>query len=411
MFITCATLLLLWTTASGPEPAAAFDDFEAAPHSYYERVLRDPFTQLKPALESGEIVLDRSSEKGFVLSLLKALNIPASSQLLLFSTTSLQLSLISPGNPRALYFNENIYLGWVPGGKIEIASIDPELGAVFYIFDLPRAERPIAIERSNRCMNCHAGSETAHVPGLVIKSVIPGPSGGSLDAFRIDLTGHAIPFSERFGGWYLTGHGSLTNHWANLLGKMNSGTLSTSPIQPGERFDWSRYPVATSDILPHLIHEHQAGFVNRVTEAIYRVRAARFNSRGKSSDELNTEIRCQAKVITDYLLFRDEAPLPAPIVGDASFKEEFLRQQRKSSAGASLKEFDLQDRLFKYRCSYMIHTPLFSNLPAALKAEVFANLKSALQGDSPDYAYVPAAEKKRIAAILRETLPDLPAEW
>ena len=31
--------------------------------------------------------------------------------MLVFSTTSLQLSLISPSNPRALYFGEDMYLG------------------------------------------------------------------------------------------------------------------------------------------------------------------------------------------------------------------------------------------------------------------------------------------------------------
>src|SRR5207249_6740608 len=157
------------------------------------------------SLEAGQIELDRSSEKAFVASLLKALDIPASSQMLVFSTTSLQLSLISPSNPRALYFNDEVYLGYVPGGRIEIVSLDPELGGIYYIFEIPKEAAPLRIERSERCMNCHAADDTGHVPGLVIKSVIPGPTGGSLIAHRLGQIGHGVRFDERFGGWYVTG--------------------------------------------------------------------------------------------------------------------------------------------------------------------------------------------------------------
>jgi hypothetical protein len=174
-----------------------YDEIDEPPHNYRKRTPQDRFTKLKGDLESGRIGLDQSGEKAFVLSLLKALDIPATSQMLVFSTTSLQLSLISPSNPRALYFSEDIYLGYVPRGRIEIVSLDPELGGIFYIFDIPRDARPLRIERSERCMNCHAGEETHYVPGLLIKSVVPGPSGGSLTAFRLEQMGHGIPFDQR----------------------------------------------------------------------------------------------------------------------------------------------------------------------------------------------------------------------
>jgi hypothetical protein len=192
----------------------AYRDIDAEPHLYHQRKPQDRFSKLMGSFESGRIELDRSSEKAFLVSLLKALDVPVSSQMLVFSTTSLQLSLISPSNPRAIYFNEEIYVGYVPGGRIEVLSLDPELGAIFYIFDIPRADRPLSFDRSNRCMNCHANEDTGHVPGLVIKSVLAGPGGGSLDAFRIAQTGHQIPFEERFGGWYVTGADTFTNHLA-----------------------------------------------------------------------------------------------------------------------------------------------------------------------------------------------------
>ena len=129
-------LTLLWL-AWPAEAAKRLRDFEKAPHNYWEHPPRDRFTQLKAALEGGRIPLDRASEKAFVTSLLKALDISPATQTLVFSTTSLQLRRISPRNPRALYFNEDIYVGWVPGGQLEIVSIDPRLGGIFYIFDIP----------------------------------------------------------------------------------------------------------------------------------------------------------------------------------------------------------------------------------------------------------------------------------
>src|SRR5882724_6570154 len=113
-----------------------YQDIDLPPHDYRQRALRDRFTRLKAELEAGGVVLDQHSEKDFLLSLLKALEIPATSQMLVFSTTSLQLSLISPRNPRAIFFNEDAYVGYIPGGRIEIVSLDPELGGIFHIFDI-----------------------------------------------------------------------------------------------------------------------------------------------------------------------------------------------------------------------------------------------------------------------------------
>src|SRR5262249_15379134 len=155
----------------------------------------DRFSRTLQTLES-DPRLNRSGEKAFLLSFLKILGVPASSQLLVFSTTSLQLSLISPANPRAIYFTDDLYVGYIPGGRLEVLSLDSELGAIFYIFDIPREEGAIRFERSERCMKCHVSDDTGYVPGLVIKSVVPGPRGGSLDGFRGGQSGHGIPFSD-----------------------------------------------------------------------------------------------------------------------------------------------------------------------------------------------------------------------
>jgi hypothetical protein len=409
MFRAAVIAVCVFVSASGADPLEVLRniDLEGAPHRYYGRETNDRFAKLRKEIDGGRVVLDRSGEKEFVRSLLKALEIPETSQMLVLSTTSLQLSLITPSNPRALYFNEDTYVGIVPRGRVEIISIDPELGGIFYIFDVPRNEGPLAIERSRRCMNCHSGSESGYVPGLVIKSVVPGRRGGSLDAFRVDVTGHGIPLTDRFGGWYLTGQHGLTNHWANAIGRMTGERMEKELLVPGERFSFSKYPVATSDILPQLIHEHQAGFVNRVLQAGYAARTMLHESGGTAMSEASrAKLETFVREIVRYILFADEASLPATgMEGDAAFVEDFRRDRRADKNGASLKDLDLRTRMFRYRCSYMIYNPLLQALPAPAREAVFAGVKAALLGDAPG-GHIPNEEKATILSVLCETHPD-----
>ena len=387
------------------EAAKRLRDFEKPPHNYWQRAPTDRFTRIKTALETGKIPLDRTSEKAFVVSLLKALEISSATQTLVYSTTSLQLSRISPRNPRALYFNEDVYVGWVPRGQIEIASIDPALGGIYYIFNIPRGPAPIRIERSTRCFNCHAEFENGRVPGLLIKSVVPGPGGGSLESFYGDITGHSIPLKDRFGGWHLTGKHGIKQHWGNLVGTLSTAGLKKYANPPGRQFRWGTYPVPTSDVLAHLLQEHQVGFVNRAVKATYDVRSAVHTGGGKITPQAEVLIAKHAQELTRYLLFADEVPLPAGgIGGDAMLKKDFLKRARKAKDGASLRDFDLRTRIFKHCCSYMIHSAAFTGLPAPLKQRVFVNLRAALSGKHPDSGNFPAAEKQAIAKILTETV-------
>ena len=404
----CLCLMLFGAGAAvAKEPA-----FDQPPHDYWQRPLTDRFTRLKEEVEAGRILLDGSGEKPFLLSLLRVLEVPVTSQMLVFSTTSLQLRLITPANPRALFFNEDVYVGYIPGGRIEVVSLDPALGGIYYIFDIPRGTTPLRAERSNRCMNCHAAEETGYVPALVIKSVIPGVRGGSLDSFRHGETGHAVPFSERFGGWYVTGAQSFAPHLGNVIGQLSPEGLTKYPLEPGTHFDFAHYPVANSDVLPQLLHEHQIGFVNRAVAATYHTRA--LLASGPLDGAAIADLDSQARDFTRYLLFADEVPLPAGgVKGEAAYKTDFLHSRRPDAQGAALKDFDLQTRLFRYRCSYMIYGTAFSGLPPEFKQRVYHRLHEALDVAHPDaeYAYLPAAEKQSIHGILRATLPDLPRDW
>jgi len=415
--VRLGTLIALSATlvcvgADEPTAPPTYRDINGPPHHYRTRTPRDRFTLALETIEK-DPRLDRSSEKAFLLSFLRILDVPVSSQTLVFSTTSLQLSLISPSNPRAIYFNEDIYIGYVPGGRIEVLALDPELGAIFYIFDIPRGQSPIRYERSNRCMNCHSADDTGYVPGLVIKSVAPAPTGGSLDSFRQQQSGHSVPFADRFGGWHVTGRHTITNHWGNSIGRYVNGEVTRVPNAPGTKFSWTKYPVETSDILSHLLHEHQAGFVNRVVEASYRARTALYLSPEKLTAAQEAELNEQARIVVRYLLFADEVPLPVGgVEADRAYRKDFLANRRATPDGLSLKDLDLSTHLFRHRCSYMIYSPVFEGLPAVMKRRIYAQLGSALSNENHggEFAYLPTAEKESIRRILAATLKDWPIE-
>ena len=385
-------------------------DLDSEPHRYFQRTAVDRFSRRIPELAAGGLPLDRSSERAFLKSLLRALDIPESSQLLVFSNTSLQLSLINPDNPRALYFSDDLYLGYVPGGKIELATLDAELGAVFYIFDIPRSDSRVVVERARRCMNCHANEDTLKVPGLSVKSVAPGPGGGSLDTFHPGQSGHTQPLAERFGGWYVTGTGGFDGHWGNRMGRLYQGELSATPLEPGTRFSFERYPVATSDLLAHLLHEHQVGGVNRLIRAQYRFRELRHRNGGSVPQALPPDLETELADLLSYLLFAQEAPLPASgIPGNPAFRDGFARN-RKVVDGHSLKDLDLRTRLLRFRCSYLVHTPFFEGLDADLRRRILRDLDHALSPEKRNAAsrHLSDSEAAVIRTILRATVPGFP---
>lgn len=390
---------------SGVTPVGEFGE---APHHYWTQP-EDPFSKFIVRVEKGEVKFPLGAgEKEFVIALLRELDVPTSSQLWVFSGTSLQSGRISPRNPRAIYFNEEVYVGYVPGGQLEIASLDPDRGAVFFLFDIPRNGEAVRFQRSERCMNCHAGDAQFKVPGLAVESVIPGPNTGSLDAFRRGLSGHAIPLQQRFGGWMVTGAPPDLVHKGNVTGDLNAGKMTISEVKPGVAFDPDRYPVPTSDVLAHLIFEHQVGFTNRVTEARYLTRAALAAGRGRLRSEDAKALDAKAAELARYLLFAEEAPLPqGGIAGDSNFRADFLRTRKPAPDGTSLKDFDLSTRLFKYRCSYMIYSRVFTTLQPEFKKMVYARLSAAVSEVTlaREFSYLPAHEKRAIRSIVGATLP------
>jgi len=405
--VVCFSLVAFLVTFCQAEDAGA-EDAEVRPgiynpvHGYNTRPVNDRFSRFLKSWEAGEASLDTSGDLPFVGSLLEELEVPVSSQMLVFTATSLQKGLISARNPRALYFNDDTYVGFVPRGRVEVISLDPTLGSIYYIFDrLQPSRRPI-VRRSTECMNCHAPRHMENIPGLVVESVIPGMTGGGERAFRREQSGHAVPLADRFGGWHLTGTGeAMPRHWGNMLILRRNGEANELPNPPGERSDLSRYLLPTSDLLAQLLHEHQIGFVNRMLQANYRWRELGDSANDAALAELSPPL-------VRYLLFAEEAPLVPGMLGESPFAADFAAAGKRDSAGRSLRDLDGKTRLLQNRCSYMIYSPAFAGLADPLRQRVLRDLSAALDG-GPAGAHLPAEERTTIRQIVTETLPEFAA--
>ena len=401
-------LLLLCALAPAGLRAEEPMGIEDPTHGYYTATPTDRFTRFNNELLAGRKTLATGDELSILGSLLKELEIPVSSQMLVYSVTSLQKNLISPRRPRALYFNDDTYVAFVPGGRIEVISLDPALGSIFYISDRVRAGQTPVLRRSEECMNCHELHYLGNIPALVVESVVPGMTGGGEKAFRREQSGHGIPLELRFGGWHLTGTGgAFPANWSNKIIERTNGEAREIANPLGTLFDPRNYLRPTSDVLPQLLQEHQVGFANRATQASYQTRVL---LRQPDSVARRTQIDALARPLVRYLLFADEVPLPAgSVLGDPEYQQAFAGNRRPDANGRSLKDLDLTTRLLRYRCSYMIYSPVFAGLPPELKNTVYRQLSTALAEPAPaEYAYLKTDEKRAIVSILRSTLTDLP---
>jgi hypothetical protein len=131
------------------------------------------------------------------------------------------------------------------------------------------------------------------------------------------------------------------------------------------------------------------------------------------TNDAAARVREAAADLVDYMLFVDEAPLSSPVKGTSGFTEQFVKNGPRDSKGRSLRDFDLQRRLFKYPCSYMIYTEAFDALPAAARDAVYARLAVVLAGrdPAPRYKVLSAADRRAVIEILRETRKNLPASF
>src|SRR5215218_845307 len=133
---------------------------------YATEATHDRVARLNESLAAGSRSLASRPDSGYLRSVLEALDVPIESQLLVFSKTGIQGDVTSPANPRALFFNDSVVVGFIPGARyLEIAAQDPSQGVVFYIVD-QRAPAS-RITRGGSCLTCHVSGSTLEVPGLI----------------------------------------------------------------------------------------------------------------------------------------------------------------------------------------------------------------------------------------------------
>jgi hypothetical protein len=350
----------------------------ASGHGVSSQAGGDPVAALMQKLDAGTVQLTLDGESRYLRSLLKQLNVPVSSQSLVFISSALQMKRVTATNPRALYFNDDVTVGWVRGGFVELVAQDPERGLQFYSLDDNGVGKP-ALVRDFRCAGCHTSARTLGIPALRVSAA------------------HARAFEERFGGWYVTGDSAkhLGNWDIWSRGPAPAGTKLTNLESLRGRFDLTGYLAPYSDIVAQMVMQHRT----YVGNGLNRVR--------------KTPVQDEIDDLVDRLLFVNELPLAAPVRGTSGFAEEFQALGPRDRKGRSLRDLDLKTSLMRYPCSYMIYAPQFDALPATTRAAIYKRLSAVLSGadKDPKYERLSRDERTAVLEILRQTKQGLPRDF
>ena len=401
------------------------------PNNYSRTADDNAVTRLNERLARGELRLDddTNSASGRLRALLKALQVPESSQTLVFSKTSLQRHRVSPQNPRALYFNQDVYVGWIPGAaSIEITAGDPNLGLAFYSLPQDPAQ-PAKLTRDDSCLRCHATSRTLDEPGLLLRSVFPDSDGDPIPSAGETDMNFRSPIEERWGGWLVTGQFEGTHRGNNTATKNANGSWTVQPRPAADlsafRKDFrpGRYLQPTSDIGALLALEQQVTVHNLLVRATHQMRYLRDKDRtlnqlleqpsdGEATMRPSTMRIADtlAKEIARALLLDGEASLAKHRAkSEPAFARDFASMWPKDTRGMQLGVLDLAERVFVMPLSPMIHAPAFRRLPEELRHRVLTRLQVAIErGVPPGNVKMDRATRSQLANHLRETIPDWP---
>lgn len=380
--------------------------------------LADPITQLQKDVNSGKVKLEYEPQHGYLTSVMKALNVPVSSQTLVFSKTSSQAPHTSPESPRALYYNDTVYVAWAKDDPmLDVIAMDPIKGPIFFTLAQKPDPKPI-FDRDETCMVCHMTPKTLNIPGLIVKSVMSTNDGHAIAQANTFIAGHNNPLSQRWGGWYVTGkHGTDTHMGNAFLANLKLSEVDLKPTSNvtdlSSKFDTTKFLAPTSDTVALMVLDHTVRMVNLITSAQYEGIYSKYDQDHPSkviSDHPKL-IKQAASQLVQYMLFRNEAPLHGPIEGSPEFQKEFEAQGPRDSKGRSLRDFDLNTRLFKYPCSFQIYTPQFEAIPGPVKDAIWEMVDETLAGKNlwPQYPAMSEEDRKNVRDILLDTKPDYKA--
>jgi hypothetical protein len=384
---------------------------------YSSAARRDPVAVLAARIASGAATLEHDPVRGYLDSLLDALAIDPSSQVLVFSQTSLQSRRIRPATPRAIYFNDSVYVAWVQSGPLEIVSLDPDLGAVFYLVEQEPQARPAHRREFTRCLSCHDSHSLTGggVPRLIVGSGYTGPAGELITHEGWILVTDRTPLASRWGGWYVTGRHGDQVHLGNMVIRSFAEFARLEDLRIGNidtvdhLFDTGPYLRNTSDVVALTVLEHQAYVQNLITRLNYVARQALHDD--GSAAAVRARIAGPVEDLVRALLFSGEAKLTAPLDGDPAFAAQFQSRAVRDEQGRSLRDFDMRRRMFRYPLSYLIYSPELGGLPDAAKQALYERLAAVLTGadTSAEFAHLTAEDRANVRAILAATKPDLAA--
>jgi len=445
--LLCAALLapvVSFAVASyGGRPAQAqiavrnqgYVPYSEPPINYRSQEPTDPVAVLQKELDAGTAKLTYDEDHGYLRSVLKLLKVPLESQTLVFSKTSFQYPQISLEHPRALYYNDDIYVGAVhQGDTIEIISFDPMQGAIFYLLDEKKADKPVFQRAELDCTQCHIVAGTRGVPGVLIRSVSPQTDGNVAPRTPTYITDQKSAWKDRWGGWYVTGEligESMANATTTVTRSADGQVISTAAklTQIDKPFNAKAYLAPTSDQVALLVLAHQTQMHNLITLTNYQTRLALYaleKSSGTSAsatdlaalpEATRTQIWRPAEQLVRYLLFAGETPLGGQdarkVIASSPFAREFADSGVRDSKKRSLRDFDLEDRIFRYPCSYLIYSSAFDSIPEPARDYIYHRLLQVLTGEdqSPDFAHLSPQDRQAILTILLETKANLPDEW
>jgi hypothetical protein len=401
-------VLALSAAAAAAQLDGSIVSLEHAAIGYRTAPPTDPVAELKQRLERGgaELALDPRPGIGYLPALLRELEVPVESQLLVYSKTSLQQRLVTPGRPRAIYFNDRMAVGMVHGGVIEIAVQDAQQGAVFYTLETTDAKP--RLERQTMCLGCHYSLATLGVPGFFTRSIPTAADGRTLPWLGNETVSHATPLAERWGGWYVTGDVGNNDHLGNALLPDNSlqempPLERTVPKDLSERFP-SGYLTPYSDAVAHLVLDHQLVMMNVLTRVGWDFRVALAEKRDLATLERTVD------EAVEYLLFAGEARLE-PVSGTSGFAAAFAKLGPRDERGRSLRDLELDGRLMRYPLSYLIYSSAFDGLPVEARDAMYRRLWEVLSSAEPGprFSHLSAADRAAIVEILIATKAGLPA--
>ena len=369
-------------------------------------------------MDKGAVNLDfEPSRGGYLPALLRALQINSDSQVLIFSKTSFQASKISPQAPRAVYFNDNVAVGFVHGSDVlEFAASDPSQGVVFYTLDMTKSKTPAFVRRNEECLACHLIPGILNVPGLVVSSVIPTPQGVPRFPGAGLIIDSRTPIEDRWGGWYVTGTTGGMQHRGNAFAPYPDqphtmdlrNTQNLTSLRG--KFDTATYLEPSSDIVALMTLEHQTRMTNLIIRMGWETRIAEESG---GLEQARSRLDFVTDSLVSYMLFAGEASIYDPIHGVSTFAQTFSARGPRDEKGRSLRDFDLSKRLFRFPLSYMIYSEVFNSLPADAKQRIYRRLFDVLSGKEQSKTFGPLASEDRqaIREILVSTKPDLPPYW